>query len=185
MTDGDRQAPWTRRSGVPCKDDAVDKAELLGRIRQAKAELDEVTAAIPDERMVAPGPDGTWSGKDQLSHLAAWHEILLSRIRGEREEDVLGIDTGRYAAMDVDAVNVVLHERDARMSPSEARDAFERAYRDVVVAVEALDESELSRRFRPDVHDRELLEAVTGDTYEHYEEHLPMLRLLATNPRRT
>lgn len=109
----------------------MDKAELLGRIRQAKAELDEVTAAIPDERMVAPGPDGTWSGKDQLSHLAAWHAILLSRIRGEREEDLVGIDAARYAAMDVDAVNVVLHEWDAGTSPSEARDAFERAYRDV------------------------------------------------------
>lgn len=161
----------------------MDKTELLGRIRQAKAELDEVTAAIPDERMMAPGPDGTWSGKDQLSHLAAWHEILLSRIRGEREEDVLGIDAARYAAMDVDAVNVVLHERGAGMSPSEARHAFERAYRDVVAAVEALDKSELSRRFRPDVHDRELLEAVTGDTYEHYEEHLPMLRRLAADSR--
>lgn len=160
----------------------MDKTELLGRIRQAKAELDEVTAAIPDERMMAPGPDGTWSGKDQLSHLAAWHAILLSRIRGEREEDVLGIDAARYAAMDVDAVNVVMHERDEGTTLSEARDAFERAYEDVIAAVEALDESELSRPFRPDVHDRELLEAVTGDTYEHYEEHLPMLRRLAKDP---
>jgi hypothetical protein len=157
----------------------VTKDELLERIRSAKEELDAVLSEIPDDVMIGPHPTGEWSGKDQLAHLAAWHEILLVRTRGIPEEEVLGIDPERYGSMETDEINVFLHERDATMSLEEAREAFGRTYAEVVALLEAMDPSALDAPYRPDLPDRPLIDVVVGDTYEHYDEHLELLVPLA------
>jgi hypothetical protein len=152
----------------------MNRADLLDRIREAKSEVDGVIDLIPEARMEEPGR--VWSPKDQLSHLAAWHEILLERIEGRKEEEFLGLDPERFAAMGIDDVNAFLHARDAGRAPVEAREAFERSYQEVVKALEAVDEDGLYRDYRPEIRQRLLIDTVIGNTYEHYEEHLPILR---------
>jgi hypothetical protein len=152
----------------------MNRAELLDRIREAKSGVDGVVDRIPEARMEEPGR--VWSPKDQLSHLAAWHEILLARIEGRKEEEFLGLDAKRYAGMGIDEVNAFLHARDAGRPPADAREAFERSYQEVVKALEAVDEDDLYRDYRPEIRQRLLIDTVIGNTYEHYEEHLPMLQ---------
>jgi hypothetical protein len=152
----------------------MNRAELLDRVREGKAEVDGVLDGIPEARMEDPGR--VWSPKDQLSHLAAWQEILLSRIEGRKEEEALGIEASRYTAMDIDEFNALMHSRNASRSPTEAREAFERSFQEVVKALEAVDEDDLYRDYRPEIRQRLLIDTVIGNTYEHYEEHLPMLR---------
>jgi len=154
----------------------MNRAELLDRIREAKEEIDGFVEQVPDARMEEPGEKGVWSPKDQLSHLAAWHEVLLARIEGRKEEDFLGIDARRYPTMDIDEINDFLHRRDRSRSPTEAREAFERSYQEVLKELEAVDEDDLYRDYRPEIRQRLLIDTVIGNTYEHYEEHLPMLR---------
>ena len=84
-----------------------------------------------------------------------------------------------YAEMEIDDVNRFLSERDRDRTPAEARDAFERSYRDMQAAVEELPAEALQRPFRPDLPDRMLLDTVLGNTSEHYAEHVPMLRAAA------
>jgi hypothetical protein len=81
--------------------------------------------------------------------------------------------------MEIDDVNRFLFERDLARSPAQARDAFERTYREVVSALEELSEEALVGTFRPELPNRLLADTVAGNTYEHYEEHLPMLRAAA------
>jgi hypothetical protein len=152
----------------------MNRAELLERIRDAKSEVDGVVDRIPGARMEEPGR--VWSPKDQLSHLAAWHEILLARIEGRKEEEFLGIGAKRYAGMDIDEINDFLHKRVGSRSPQEAREAFERSYQEVLKALEAVDEDDLYRDYRPEIRQRLLIDTVIGNTYEHYEEHLPIFR---------
>src|SRR5438093_4213714 len=142
----------------------MNRAELLDRIRAGKADVDGVVDRIAPARMEDPGR--VWSPKDQLSHLAAWQEVLLARIEGRKEEDFLGIDAARYAQMDIDEFNAFLHERDAIRSPTEAREAFERSYQEVLKALEAVDEDDLYRDYRPEVRPRLLVDTVIGNTYE-------------------
>jgi hypothetical protein len=156
----------------------MNRAELLDRIREAKTEVDGVVDRIPEARMEEPGR--VWCAKDQLSHMAAWHEILLARIEGRKEEEFLGIDAKKYAAMGIDEVNAFLHSRDAARSPVDAREAFERSYQEVLKSLEAVDEDDLYRDYRPEIRQRLLVDTVIGNTYEHYEEHLPLLREFAS-----
>jgi len=154
----------------------MNRAELIERIRQAKSELDDTLDRISPARMEEPGEGDIWCPKDQLSHLAAWHEIVLQRIEGRPEEEFLEIPAKRYETMDIDAVNAFLHHRDRARSPEEAREAFERSFQEVVKALEAVDEDDLYKDYRPEIRQRLLIDTVIGNTYEHYEEHLPMLR---------
>jgi hypothetical protein len=157
----------------------MERDELLRRVRDGKAELDQALAAVPAERMETPGEDGVWSPKDQLSHLAAWHEVVLCRMRGQVEEDEIPFPEG-YVDMEIDDVNRFLFDRDRDRTVDEARDAFERTHREVLATIEQLPEEALGRTFRPDVPDRKLLDTVMGNTFEHYEEHLPMLRAVGS-----
>jgi hypothetical protein len=156
----------------------MNRAELIERVRQAKSEIDDILERIPPARMEEIG-EGIWCPKDQLSHLAAWHEIALQRIEGSPEEEFLGIPAEIYGSMDIDAVNQFLHDRDKSRSPEEAREAFERSFQEVVKALEAVDEDGLYRDYRPEIRQRLLIDTVIGNTYEHYEEHLPQLRAFA------
>jgi hypothetical protein len=158
----------------------MNRAELIERILEAKSELDDTLERLPSARMNEPGREGTWCPKDQLSHLAAWHEILLRRIEGTPEEEFLDIPAGRYASMDIDAVNEFLHKRHRDRSPEEAREAYERTFQEVVKALESVDEDDLYKDYRPEIRQRLLIDTVIGNTYEHYEEHLPMLRSFAS-----
>jgi|SRR5438132_6297175 len=157
----------------------MNRAELLDRIREAKEDVDALIDRIAEARMEEPGPKAVWSPKDQLSHLAAWHEILLARIEGREEEGFLGIDHDQYVVMDIDEVNDFLHRRDRSRSSPEAREAFESTYQEVLKALEAVDEDDLYRDYRPEIRQRLLIDTVIGNTFEHYEEHSPMLREFA------
>jgi hypothetical protein len=117
----------------------MNRAELLERVRQAKDEVDGVLDRISTDRMEEPVEKGLWSPKDQLSHLGAWHEILLARIEGRKEEEFLGMDLAQYERMEIDEVNDFLHRRDRSRSPQEAREAFERSYQEVLKALESVD----------------------------------------------
>src|SRR5947207_13459814 len=118
----------------------MNRAELLDRIREAKDEIDGFVEQVPDARMEEPGDKGLWSPKDQLSHLAAWHEILLARIEGRKEEEFLRIDLARYERMGIDEVNDFLNRRDRSRSQQEARESFERSYQEVLKGLESVDE---------------------------------------------
>jgi hypothetical protein len=99
-------------------------------------------------------------------------------MRGIRDEEVLGLDPDRYAAMDTDEVNAFLFERDAGMSLDDARTAFGRTYAEVVALVEATDGSVLAAPYAGDADDV-LMDSIAGDTFEHYDEHLELLIPLA------
>lgn len=156
----------------------MTKDELVDRIQSAKAELDDLLAQIPAEEMVAPHPHGEWSGKDQVSHLAAWHEILLARMRGVREEDLLGLEAARYSGMETDELNAFLQQRDAGIGLDDARAAFERTYAEVMALLHSMDQAALDAPIRGS-GDSPLTDAIAGDTFEHYEEHIELLAPLA------
>jgi hypothetical protein len=65
----------------------VGKAEFLGRVRAARADLNEAISGLSEEQMSQDIVAGEWSVKDILAHLASWqNEALLSVERAERGE---------------------------------------------------------------------------------------------------
>ena len=157
---------------------ARDKAELLERIRSARAELERVVSGLSEEQMTAPGPDGSWSVKDHLAHVVAWEQITLAAIRGERGYEVVGMDEASSRGMDVDALNAVIYERNRDRPLPEVLADYERSHQQLLSTLEGLDDADLSRPCWPD-EESPLVERIAWDTYEHYPEHAEAIRMLA------
>lgn len=65
----------------------MGKAAFLGRVRAARAELNEAISGLSEEQMSQDIVAGEWSVKDILAHLASWqNEALLAVKRAERGE---------------------------------------------------------------------------------------------------
>ena len=55
----------------------MHKERLFQRIDAAWQELQDATAGLSEESMLAPGAIGEWSVRDLLSHVATWEEEAL------------------------------------------------------------------------------------------------------------
>src|SRR5262245_36131759 len=105
-----------------------DKAELLKRVHNEYAALEQTIAQLTEAQMTAP-IDGSWSAKDILAHITAWQQILLGFHLGSQpfSEAAPGIALD-YGANDVDTINAALYERDRARPLAEVLEAFRRSH---------------------------------------------------------
>jgi hypothetical protein len=157
----------------------MDKDEFVHRIRSDRARLDEVLSRIDDDGLMR-SPAGAWTGKDQLAHLSAWHRVALARVLGRREGEMFGWPDGSYEGLDTDQLNERFREQFRDRSLDEIRKEFADSYDELVDAIEARNAADLDSEWLAGQPDRgTLADMVAANTYEHYEEHIPLLHALA------
>jgi hypothetical protein len=155
----------------------VDKDELLHTITTAQRELAELVSRISDDRLSDPAMDG-WTGKDLLAHLASWHDhsvLVIEGLRGGRQP---------YDSTDpanaTDAWNERVHREHLDDPAHATRDAFQRSFDRLLVALGTMTEADLFASDRwPWLDGEALVEMVLWDTSRHYEAHLAHLAPLA------
>ncbi|MCH8850721.1 MAG: ClbS/DfsB family four-helix bundle protein [Chloroflexi bacterium] len=161
-----------------------DKAELLERIRRARAGLEQTIGLLSPDQIVAPGAAAGWSVKDHLTHIAVW-EMGLAALLQRRP---------RYAAMDVDeatyrrgadATNETIYERNKGRSAPDVLGDFRRAHQELLAALGGLTEADLRRTYsyyQPDEPGEDsgapIVRWIAGNTYEHYDEHREWIEAL-------
>jgi hypothetical protein len=155
---------------------AKDKVELLERIRREHAALEQALGRLSEAQMTAP-LEGGWSVKDNLAHITAWeHVLLVSYIGGQPFHEAVQMDAASAETASTDDVNDHLRRRDQDHSLAEVLGAFRRSYRQTLEAIERMDEADLFKTRSAD--SGPLIDYIAGNTYEHYMEHLAMIRTL-------
>jgi hypothetical protein len=147
------------------------KENLLARIAAGHEEFEAALVRIPEEQMQTPILHDGWSVKDVLGHLAFWQDLLVSRFTalraGQTPDPVTDID-----ALNARALNDFRH-----LSLEEVREREQDAYQQILEMIENATEDEL---FDPNhftwTNNNPFQVWIPGDTWEHYEEHLPELR---------
>lgn len=155
------------------------KSELIARIQEGRAALDALIGALSPEQAVAPGPNGGWSVKDHLAHLAAWQCVAYLRVIGHSryEHEVFGMNPTRYAASSAEGLNAAIYESCKERTLAEVRASFEQAYQQVLGALTQLGSEDLQRQVDPTQPQLGTLAAnVAGNTYAHFEEHASSIR---------
>src|SRR5574341_1887017 len=84
-------------------------SELFLRIARGRTDLEEWMVKLSDAQLTAPGKDG-WAIKDHLAHLAAWEAGTTALVRGESRYAAMGLDLGKLAPDDFDAINQQIYE---------------------------------------------------------------------------
>jgi hypothetical protein len=146
--------------------------ELLDLIDQQWSALMETIAPLTDQQITA-APPGAWSVKDNLAHVAAWERfLLLHHLQGQPPHQVLDIEAEVFEALDEDAQNALIFARRKDRSVEEVLEELERTHAEVLTHLQRITFADLMQPcYADDPTNRPLIDAVAGNTYEHYQEH--------------
>lgn len=165
------------------------KQELLHRIRERHADMEQLLASLSADQMTAPVLAAGWSVKDSLAHLAAWETRMLDWIGNfQHGEPVLrwapGFEIeGENGEQQMNRFNAYLFERNKTRELRDVLDEFRATFTRIVETIEALNDAEIfDENHIPARNGAPLLDLIIGDTYEHYDEHLGWIRARFDKP---
>lgn len=160
----------------------LTKEELLERIRAKRKELALTIVELDEAELEAFNEDG-WTVKDQLAHLAAWERGIAFLLQKRPRYAGMGLDKATWYDLTMDEINAIIHRHYQDADLEDVLAYYQEAHDELKAAIDALDEEELYKPysyFQPDDpgqdSERPIIDWIIGNTYEHYEEHLEIIR---------
>ncbi len=164
-------------------DTSMTKDKFLSTLRSERANWEALIAKVDVSRMTQPGVAGEWSLKDVLAHVAVYEEwtgsVLEELMRGETKT----LDNGQPEDIDMEKRNARFFRENQHRSLQDVRTFSQQAFQHLLAVVQSLPEEDLisaSPRFKhllPVYWPNEpLWEAIAGNSYEHYQQHIPDIR---------
>ncbi|MDZ7729179.1 MAG: maleylpyruvate isomerase N-terminal domain-containing protein [Dehalococcoidia bacterium] len=155
------------------------REDILGRIETSRSKLDRLVLSLePGDfaRETEPG----WTVKDTLAHIAAWELSVVGLLDGRDRGVVMGLEPGRFAALDETAVNQSLYELSRDRDPASVLATCRASHEELWRRLEAMDDEAFARPYShyqpPALQPCAGCRLNQGYTREHYEEHLPARR---------
>lgn len=157
----------------------MTKDQLLDRIERAHAAFEAALAGLSEAHMAEPGVQDDWSIKDILAHITFWHRRLSYLVgtaqRGEPFTSLRGPDEDGQAA--VNRANAENYAANQHRPLDELRAEYAQAYDQALASVAALTNADLQAGSQISAAlGGSVVELIAGDTYEHYQEHLPPIQ---------
>src|SRR5690348_5097675 len=145
----------------------TDKAVLLADINDSYAKFKVQLAPLSEEQLTTPGVNGTWSIKDNIAHLSAWHKVLLARLQAVRDHTRY---ESTFAGLDDDTINERFYLQNKTHSLHDVLTEFDFLHQQVVQTLESMTDEQINKP-QDWLGGRPVLDYIPGDTVEHYEEH--------------
>jgi len=149
-------------------DNKVYKSQLIELLEHVHRVEQKLIASMSEQEREAAGEPDHWAAKDELAHLAYWHEhtaLNIQRVkRGEEPQP---------STDDDNQANTRIFEQYRHSSFAEVFDLSERSHQAMLNCVRGLSEEDLtSTEFLPDQNGRPLWRFVVGDGLMHTITHL-------------
>ena len=138
----------------------------LRRMDEGWAAFDERVKALRTEQLTTRLGEGEWTRKQMLAHITTWHELTTDRLLrfGEAGEPV-----GLPGDEQEDAINARTARSSEGRTTGEIVIAMTDSHRRLRRAVASLTDEQLA------AHDGWAAAVIAGNSFEHYEQHLPDL----------
>ncbi len=155
--------------------------ELVERIRVSRDELEALTASVPADGFERESANG-WSVRQQLLHLAAWESSVVGVLRGEPRGPAMRLDPVEFAGdWTADSINDRLLAIHGDMPLAEVLAWFAEAHAQLLRQLATMSDADLQRPYDSFMSDQPGVDApiirwVAGDSYEHFDEHIALLR---------
>jgi hypothetical protein len=157
---------------VPPEAFPQNKSQLLLRIREDRERLQRVLESLSVEQAAELDLGNGWTVKDHLAHIAAWEGRLLATLNDAPPWQGLGIDRLSYESGRMDDWNELIYARERHRNIEDVMADFQTRHAEVFIALLALSEADLRRRYDPDnPRSGPLLGHIAANTFEHYAEH--------------
>ena len=148
----------------------MTKQELLSRLEDERARLEDVTRALTPDQMTSAGAVGDWSVKDVLAHLAMWTSrcvtVVFQAEQGQQPEDV--------GAMldDFEALNAEDYQLQKDRSLEQVLSDFRGTHRQLLRRLNAWAEADLANKKRfAYLRGQSLGEFINSEVADHDAEH--------------
>ncbi len=164
--------------------DPTNKSELVKRIHRSRSTLEETIHPLSEAQLTRPGPDGGWSIKDHLAHLAIWELGVAELLRGHPRFQAMGVEQIVSQGKGFDEINDVIYKLHSGLPLSKVMDKFQSAHRQLLEALDLLEDEDLFKpyaSFVPDGSETRLepvIRWIIGNTYDHFDEHRGYIRVL-------
>ena len=146
-----------------------NKDELVKSIQAERRRLEKVLISLTGDDMVAGGVVGAWTVKDILVHLTAWEQLFLNWYNAGLHNKPSSPDPVGMSKKKIDALNKDIFLRNQNSPLPEVLDQFHGSYRQILTAVQQIDEKEM---FVPGYYTwtgkLSLADYIAGNTCNHY-----------------
>jgi uncharacterized protein (TIGR03083 family) len=157
----------------------ISKAELLNKMQQGWDELDAYVKGLSEEQLTGPTDAAGWTGKDHLMHLAVWANGITDMLNGGVRRESMGLDADTWASRDFDRMNAVIQQAHKDKPLGEVLTALRDAHNGLTAKVQSFTDDDLRRPYNAfdptSPQDRPIIGWIIGDSYGHYEEHIPWI----------
>lgn len=150
----------------------MDKATLLKTLTETRAEWEALLAQIDEEQMQIPGAAGKWSVKDVIAHVT-WGESEIAPVL--RTHILAGSDLWDLSD---DERNEIMYQQNKDRPLHDIVNEEQQAYTALLEAVQALSDEDLNdpHRFKYMPQEWKSWQLIAGNSFKHYEDHMPSLR---------
>ncbi len=146
------------------------KDKILALIQDVYIDVKQFIASLSPEERAQEGSWENWSFKDSLAHIAAWNSIIAQRL-AHPEDDKLPPIYGEE-----ENTNQAIYEQHKDITWEKLQELLEDIQRDLIAAVEALDQETLvSKELYAWQQERPLWRPIVGTAHEHAILHLAEL----------
>ncbi len=162
----------------------IGKTELLAEIDRDWAALQDALSRLTPEQLTELRDPQGWSAKDHLTHLAAWERSVVYFLEGKPRHEALGVDQATYER-ETDTINAVVQQRTADLSLDEALTDLSNVHARMLTLLEPLGDDDLFKPYSAFLPDEPgegdgppAVEVISGNSAEHFREHLEWIREL-------
>ncbi|HWZ18062.1 MAG TPA: ClbS/DfsB family four-helix bundle protein [Ktedonobacteraceae bacterium] len=162
----------------------LDKKSILKEMGTSYAALEEILTSLDKTQYFTEGVIPGWSIKDILAHIASWQHRLLRWLDAAMRNEEPAI-SGPNNVEEMDALNAQFYDENKALPLDEVLTDFRTTHQHIMDIVQAMPEEDLMSPHRFAWSKGEpLWQAIAGDTYEHYREHIEQIQewLPSTNP---
>ncbi|MCL4879266.1 MAG: maleylpyruvate isomerase N-terminal domain-containing protein [Anaerolineae bacterium] len=157
---------------------SVSKTELLAAIDRGWNDLNTYIQSLTEAQITQPTDAAGWTVKDHLMHLAVWEDGILALLEKQSRRERMGINAAMWAKFDFDEMNAAIQQRHRDKPLAEVLQAHRGIHQRLVDQIQAAVEEDLHRPtsyFDPEGSDSPLIDKIMGNTFGHYEEHIPWM----------
>ena len=153
----------------------MNKITFIEKLEQAGSQWEDVLAQMNEQQMLQRGIVGSWSVKDLIAHISWYEQEMVSVIH---QHVFTGSD---WWVLSTDERNELIYQQNCQRPLQEIVQEGQRSYRDLLQAVQSLSDEDLNdaSHFQDMPEDWIPWQIFAGNSYEHYQDHLPDLSIFS------
>jgi hypothetical protein len=160
----------------------MTKDELMAQIDDEWAALTTYLETLAPEQWAGPCDAAGWTVKDHVIHIAVWEDGINALLHHQDRVAAMGLEMATWNSGDYDLMNEIIRQQHLAKSVDEVKTAAAKSHQAILDTLHNLSHDDLSlpyNHYTPDPErDGPVAAWVMGNTFEHYNEHLPWIQAI-------